>query len=137
MTILVNAYAIGRKGTRIAPVPFELSGNPHTLRELICQCAEECVRRYNARAAAAEAPLGDDAVSVMGELGKIAFGMDMGGAPADVSKAETRALEAFEDGLVRVFLNGCELTEFDTPLCLRENDAVSFIRLVALAGRMW
>ncbi len=137
MTILVNAYTLGRKGAAIAPVPFELGGTPRTLRELLDLCVEECVKQYNARALARETPPGDSAVSAMSGIGKIAFGMDMGGAPADAQKAKARAVEAFEDGLVRVFLNGEELAGLETPLDLRENDAVSFIRLVALAGRTW
>ena len=137
MTVLVNAYTLGRNGARIAPVPFELSGTPHTLRELIRLCAEECAERYNARVCAQEAPPDDSALSSMSEIGKIAFGMDAGVAPANAKDAVKRALEAFEDGLVRVFLNEKELTDADAPLEIREGDAVSFIRLVALAGRMW
>lgn len=137
VTVLVSAYALSRKGARIAPVPIELARAPKTLKELIELCAEACVRRYNARASQTEQPLSDEAVFSMSELGKIAFGVDTGGKSADVSEARARALEAFGDGLVRVFLNGSELTELDDALDIKPNDTVSFIRLVMLAGRMW
>ncbi|MBF1704203.1 MAG: hypothetical protein HXO79_04185, partial [Selenomonas sp.] len=48
------------------------------------------------------------------------------------------ARQSFEDGIYRIFVNGEELGETcDTPVTLKENDEITFVRLTMLAGRMW
>ena len=52
-------------------------------------------------------------------------------------KAVDNALQSFEDGLYRVFLNDDELERLDEEIDVKENDTLTFIRLTMLAGRMW
>ena len=54
-----------------------------------------------------------------------------------MQKALDNAFLSFEDGLYRVFLGENELTELDTPLDIKENDELTFIRLTMLTGRIW
>lgn len=136
MTILVNVKQLGKKRNKISEMPFFLENEPHSLRELITESVRTCVTAYNGRINAEAAPLTDDAITAMSELGKIAFGMSEG-TPADIAKAVDDAILAFEDGLYRVFLGENELTELDGCIELNENSSVTFIRLVMLAGRMW
>ena len=56
---------------------------------------------------------------------------------ADEEKAVGNALQCFDDGLVRVFLNGEEVAALDQQLDLAEGDVVTLMRLVFLSGRMW
>ena len=73
----------------------------------------------------------------MSKVGKIAFGISYGDREQDPESAKVNAINAFEDGTYRVFLNDTELTELDKELEISENDSLTFIRLTMLAGRMW
>jgi hypothetical protein len=73
------------------------------------------------------------------EIGKIAFGYIYNDKEPDTEKAIDTALLAYEDGIVRLFINGveAEYKEEGTPISLSEGDEVTFVRLAMLAGRMW
>ena len=70
-------------------------------------------------------------------LGKIAFGIDYNGALVNPDTAISRAFEAYEDGLFRVFCNNVELKGLDAPVKVGKDDVFTFVRLVALSGSMW
>ena len=73
----------------------------------------------------------------MADVGKIAFGIIYGNKEPDVEEAIAVAVQAFEDGLYRVFVNGEEAEQLDERLVLQDGDEVSLIRLTMLAGRIW
>ena len=52
----------------------------------------------------------------------------------DTDLAIAAALEAFEDGIYLVLLDGLEQSELDRPLNLSPDSRVTFLRLVLLAG---
>lgn len=140
MDIKVNIKQIGERRQKIAPVVFRYEHAPRTLRELITQTVDICVKAYNERVRAGEnspAPLSESDVSDMATVGKIAFGINYGGKEQDARIAEENALQAFEDGLYRVFLDDAELERLDEETALSEDSSLTFIRLTMLAGRMW
>lgn len=140
MDIKVNIKQIGERRQRIAPVVFRYERVPRTLRELITQTVDICVAAYNERVRAGESspePLSADDVSDMAAVGKIAFGINYGGKEQDARIAAENALQAFEDGLYRVFLDDTELERLDEEPALSEDSSLTFIRLTMLAGRMW
>jgi hypothetical protein len=51
-----------------------------------------------------------------------------------LEQALLRALEAFEDELYLVFVDGRQIRQLDEPLTLRSDSRMQLIRLVALAG---
>ncbi|MBR6158433.1 MAG: hypothetical protein IKQ27_15870, partial [Lachnospiraceae bacterium] len=55
----------------------------------------------------------------------------------DLQQAIETALQAFEDGIYRVFLNEEELTALDQQITLNAEDTLTFVRLTLLAGRMY
>ena len=71
------------------------------------------------------------------EAGKISFGRIYSDKKADEAKAAENAVQCFEDGLVRVFQEGQELTGLEDPLHIQEGDCFTLIRLTFLAGRLW
>lgn len=140
MNIKINLKQIGERKQKIAPVDFEYSPLPQTVRELITQTVTICVNSYNERVRQGEngaKPLSEAEISDMANVGKIAFGINYGGKEQDLNKAIDNAIQSFEDGLYRVFLNDNELEKLDEGLDLSENDSLTFIRLTMLAGRMW
>jgi len=82
--------------------------------------------------------LSPQAISAAAATGKIAMGgpdelrRNMG--EIDDETAIITALQAFEDGLYFVFLDGRQLFELDAAVELSSTSTVTFIRLVALVG---
>ena len=56
---------------------------------------------------------------------------------ADPGKAVANAIQCWEDGLVRVFMNDEELAELDAPLTIEAQAVFTFMRLTFLAGSIW
>lgn len=140
MKVKVNLKQIGQRKQRVAPVDFEYSVLPKTVRELIALTVEICVNAYNERVRRGEEgaePLNSQQITDMAEVGKIAFGINYGGKEQDLDKARENALQSFEDGLYRIFIGENELEGLDTPVALNEGDSLTFIKLTMLAGRMW
>lgn len=140
MILKINLKQIGERKQKIAPVDFEYEPVPETLRDLIIQTVTRCVKDYNERVRAGEnhtSPLLEGQITAMAEIGKIAFGITYGGKEQILDQAIDNALQSFEDGIYRVFLNETELERLDGKICFNENDSLTFIRLTMLAGRMW
>lgn len=140
MKVKINLKQIGERRPKIAPIEFVYLPAPHTLRELIMQTAAACVNSFNGRIRAGEEhvkPLSEERIGNLAKVGKIAFGISYGEREQDPESAKANAINAFEDGTYRVFLNDTELTELDKELKISENDSLTFIRLTMLAGRMW
>jgi hypothetical protein len=52
----------------------------------------------------------------------------------DAEEAVAVALQAFEDGLYFVFIDGVQQTQLDSEVFLKSNSKVLFLRLTALVG---
>ena len=99
-----------------------------------------CVNEYNERVEKGDnitAPLTQSGINEMSEVGKIAFGINYGEKKADMQKAVQNALQAYEDGLFRIFIGNDEAGTADDAVEISENDSVTFIRLTMLAGGMF
>lgn len=140
MIVKIHLKQIGKRKQTVAPVDFEYLPVPRTVRELITHTVEACVNAYNERVRQGDsrtAPVTEEQISDMASVGKIAFGINYGGREQDTGKAVDNALQSFEDGLYRVFLNDHELERLEEKLDLCEGDSLTFIRLTMLTGRMW
>lgn len=139
MNIKITIKQLGKKRSKITDADFELENKPSTVRELIKEAVHTCVREYNMRVAQNDTakPLTDEELDDMSEIGKIAFGINYGGKLANEDKSFEVAVQAFEDGLVRIFKEEDELTGLDESIDVKENDRFTFIRLAFLAGRMF
>ncbi|MCR5104869.1 MAG: hypothetical protein K6B68_10515 [Eubacterium sp.] len=144
MRLQINIKNMGKKGRRIKPVSFEYEKCPETAEELIEDTVRTMVelfieRQKLSQSGAVPDPISEENIKSMAEIGKIAFGYIYNDKEPDIDKAIDTALLAFEDGMVRLFINGveAEYKEEGTPISLREGDEVTFVRLAMLAGRMW
>lgn len=119
--------------------PFLLLNTPETLRELIEESVRACVRSYKARGEQGEnpRPLTDEEISGMQTVGRLAFGVHYNEADIDEENAIVVATEAVEDGIVRIFREDKELSDFDSEITVNEGDVFTFVRLTMLSGRMW
>ena len=108
---------------------------PDTLRDLLMKVSEWEYGRTagNTRPRA----LTQAEARVQAETGRIAFSQGSLGEKTKFEEAAAVMIRDFEDGLFRVFINGDECTQLEAALSLKEDDEVTFIRLVMLAGRLW
>ena len=81
--------------------------------------------------------LTDKKINDLSDAGKISFRVDYNGQKQDLEKAVENALQSYEDGIYRIFVNDAEVGEIDCEINLKENDELTFVRLTMLAGRMW
>lgn len=138
MTVNVIISRLDRRRPAVSPVPMEIDGSPDTAADLITLCVRACAARQRRRTdARGETVLSQDQIDDLAVMGKIAFGADPNGTPADESAAVANALQSYEDGLFRVFVNGKALGGLSEPVSLSENDTLTFLRLTMLSGPGW
>ena len=59
------------------------------------------------------------------------------GKPAAEVEAITNALQSYEDGIFRIFIDDTETEDLSSPTGLKEESTITFIRLAMLSGRLW
>ena len=140
MQVQVNVKRIGKRRNAIETRPYEI-GEVRDVGALIAAFVTAEVTRFNARAEVGETALRyltSEEIADAATVGKIGFGADYNGQVQDLAAAIENARQSFEDGIYRIFINGDEVGDaLDTPVALRENDEITFVRLTMLAGRMW
>lgn len=139
MNIKITIKQLGKKRDKIADANFWLENGPSTVRELIKEAVHTCVSEYNGGIEKNNSakPLSEEEIDNMSEIGKIAFGINYGEKQAEEEKAKEVALQAFEDGLVRIFQGEEELRGLDESIVVKEEDRFTFIRLTFLSGRIF
>ena len=143
MKVKVNIKKIGKQRPGVAPEVYELTGNPSTVRDLIVSMTSSCVQDYNRRFQAKDLYAclthyeTKEDLAVQAQTGKIGFGINYGEKEADEAQAIQNAIQCFEDGIYRIFLDEKPLLELDEPISLTEESVLTFVRLTMLAGRMW
>ena len=140
MQVQVNVKRIGKRRNAIETRPYEI-GAVHDIGELIDAFVTAEVTRFNARVETGETALRyltSAEIADASMVGKIGFDADYNGQVQDLTAAIENARQSFEDSIYRIFINGDEVGgALDTPVTLRENDEITFVRLTMLAGRMW
>lgn len=139
MEIKVNVKQIGSKKNGVREQVYEIDGSPKNVEELIRAVTAACVRDYNSRMESSELIrcMTREEIEERAEAGKIGFGVNYGEKQADLPQAVDNALQSFEDGIYRIFLNDRPLERLDEAITITEADRLTFVRLTMLAGRMW
>jgi hypothetical protein len=75
-----------------------------------------------------------DGLAAGAAAGKVDPGGRTGTRPADPEQAVATALEAFDDGLYLVVVDGEQVQGLDTAVTVGPDTLVRFVRLTALAG---
>jgi hypothetical protein len=140
--ITVSGKTIGRKQPLFAdwsiPFPPDLreGGDRLTLRDLIARLVRGEVEAFRRRQKERQFVRALTARQIEEGAGK--GKVDMGGRqlkqPVDEEEAVGAALQAFEDGLYLVILDGEEQSDLDREVHLQPDSRVTFVRLVMLAG---
>jgi hypothetical protein len=140
--IVITARAVGQRKRLLDdwsipyPPEFGEGGGPLTLRDLITRVVIESVRAFRKRQAGRRfiRVLSTEAIEAGAERGKIEMGGSDLDQKVDENVAVTAALQAFEDGLYLVIVDGEQQSELDREVFLRPDSHVTFLRLVMLAG---
>lgn len=138
--IWVEGKSPGSKTPSFAPFGFEPDlespdGEVFRVHHLISKLVFESVREFHLRER-------EDAFRMLSSE-RIAEGLLKGkigrvreeAQSVDLSEASGQALQAFEDGLYLLFVDGEEKRTLDEPVHLQPDTKITIIRLTALAGR--
>ena len=139
MKIYANVKQVGKRKNKIDKKEYEIDDKIKNVRELLTEFVTINVDKFN------NGPTEEDIVSYLTteqikdseDSGKISFGVHYNGEKQELGKAIENALQSYEDGIYRIFLNDEELGNLESEINLKENDVLTFIRLTMLAGRMW
>lgn len=139
MKVYVNIKQIGKRKNKIDKKEYEIKGKIETVKDLLIEFVTINVKKFNEGLTENDIVpyLTDEKINDLSDAGKISFGVDYNGKEQDLEKAIENALQSYEDGIYRVFVNGEELGKINDKLDLQENDELTFVRLTMLAGRMW
>ena len=147
MLIHISVKQAGKKKPVIAEREIDV-GCPQTVRQLLEGIVAQEVAAYNAKTAENAAgwtpqdslifkALTENEMEDLADTGKIGFGARYNTKQQNSEEAIDNALQSFEDGLYRVFINDEEVHRPDEPLSLQEGARLTFFRLTMLAGRLW
>ena len=139
MEIKVNIKHMGKKKKSVEPKIYQLMSAPSTVKELILAVTQAGVEDYNLRQENKEllTCLTRQEIEDKAEAGKISFGTIYGDRKADLKEAQDNAIQCFEDGIYRIFLDNRPLESLDEPIEITGKTVFTFVRLTMLAGRMW
>ena len=138
----VDLKVVGRKpialpGLSLPLPPQRVEGSePFTLRELITRivCTEIQAFRERQEERKLLRALSRHEIADSVEKGKVEMGSRDLHQEVDEANAVGTAIQAFEDGLYLVIIDGEEQRELDRELHLRPDSRVTFLRLAMLAG---
>jgi hypothetical protein len=139
--LLIQGKVLGRKKPLFAdwslpPPPGLDQGGDVPLRELIALVVRAEVEAFRRRQEERHVlrALTARAVEEGVAGGKVEMGGRSAGRTADPDEAVAVAIEAFEDGLYLVVIDGEERKDLDAPVRLTPDSRVAFVRLTLLAG---
>lgn len=121
---------------RSVPLDLDPASDALTLRELLTAIVTREVGAFDARQARDR--LARVLLPAEIEQGAARGKIDLGGhdtqQTVDAAAAVAAALQAFEDRLFLVVLDGTQLAALDQPVVVHEGSHLLFVRLVALVG---
>ncbi|OKL45904.1 hypothetical protein [Boudabousia marimammalium] len=132
MRIKVVKKSLG-KTRPLSEVPYYLASEIQTLRDLISTLVKIEVAAF--REEPETVALTQPELAGMLETGKVWFGDHENEGEVVLSDAKDAALQAVEDGLVKIFLNDVEIIGLDTKISLAEDDRLVLLKLTFLTGR--
>ena len=138
-SIYISIKRLGKRQPIVEKQAFPLTQSflEHpTLQNFIELVVEKEVSKYNEKIANQSLlPYLDKVtLSKMTAYGKVDFGTTYNTEAAIITEAVDTALQAFEDGLFMVLIDGGNCRQLKQKIQFRENSEVVFLRLVALAG---
>ena len=141
-SVTVQAKALGRKKpllpdwTLSTPPEWDDVETAVLLRDLVTRIVRQEVSAFRQRQAERRfiQVLTQQEVARGAQEGKVSMGGTDLDQHVDTNAAVATALQAFEDGVYLVFVDGQQVSSVDEQVHLKPDSQVTFVRLVALAG---
>lgn len=135
MRVYVNIKQIGKRKNTVDKEEYIIDDNISTVRDLIEEFVRICVTHFNNKKVVDY--LLSEEILDKSDIGKIDFNDKENKSKQDLQKAVKNAMQSYEDGIYRIFVNENELGKIDEKISVKNDDELTFIRLTMLAGRMW
>jgi len=137
LNIFIQLKSMGRKNA-IKKESFYIPSDLENVNDLVKFIVSANVREYNSKEV--DKPifkfLSNDEIKDGESFGKIAFKDRKNENQQDEQAAIDNALQSFEDGIFKIFINDNEI-QHNEEINLNDGDVLTFIRLTMLAGRLW
>ena len=149
MKLRIHIKGASLRQNRITEIVYDYPEAEMSVEEFLAETVRQTVRAYNTRrdtevsdSAEMLKLFSEDMLQDQAQTGKATFSAvqelsQQAVHRADEKKATLNALQAFEDGIVAVFVDGVRYTEKEQRLLLKEDSEATFVRLTFLAGRIW
>ena len=139
MRVYVQVKQLGKRKCNIEKSPVDFPVPPVDVQGLIEAIVSWQVCEYNERLQQSEVLkyLTQEEVENKATSGKVGFAVNYNGKPAAEVEAITNALQSYEDGIFRIFIDDTETEDLSSPTGLKEESTITFIRLAMLSGRLW
>ena len=139
MRVYIQIKQLGKRKCSIEKIPIDFPVPPVNVQGLIEAIVSWQVCEYNERLQQSEVLkyLTQEEVENKTASGKVGFAVNYNGKPAAEVEAITNALQSYEDGIFRIFMDDTETGDLSSPIQLKEESTLTFIRLAMLSGRLW
>ena len=139
MRAYIQIKQLGKRKCSIEKIPIDFPVPPVNVQGLIEAIVSWQVCEYNERLQQSEVLkyLTQEEVENKATSGKVGFAVNYNGKPAAEVEAITNALQSYEDGIFRIFMDDTETGDLSSPIQLKEESTLTFIRLAMLSGRLW
>ena len=128
MRVYIQIKQLGKRKCSIEKIPIDFPVPPVNVQGLIEAIVSWQVCEYNERLQQSE---------VLKYLTQEEVENNYNGKPAAEVEAITNALQSYEDGIFRIFMDDTETGDLSSPIQLKEESTLTFIRLAMLSGRLW
>ncbi len=141
-TIYLSIKMLGKRRAVINKLPLLLPDKFYqdpTLKNFLHLVVTQQVEQFNAKADQESILpfLSPSELDEMSTHGKVTFGQLHNPEKANVEKAIETAIQAFEDGIYLVVIDGENKEDISEKIDLKDVAEVVFIRLTMLAGSIW
>lgn len=135
MNIYITVKNIGKRKKYVEKERYDISDQMKFLKDLLIAIIKKQVTSFNNNKMVDY--LSANHIEAMANQGKVEFGVHYNEKKANVQEAIETMIQAFEDGLFKVFINDQEYEDLNEDINIKEDDNVTFIKLTMLAGRQW
>ena len=147
MELNVQIKQAGKRKNKIITEKLLLKEVPRTIEELLVFTVKAKYWEYRKRKEISEDFENEDLkkqvlyfqdkIDQQAAEGKIDFGIIKSYSKISEYQALETALQAFEDGIVAVFIDGIRYEKLSDKLELTGEETVTFVKLIMLTGRLW
>jgi hypothetical protein len=135
--IAVGAKVIGHKRELFTPLRISVSDRALSLQELLAEMITQEVAAFSERQSQQQLRqvLTKEGMETGLTQGKISSGeREVPAVEVNVQDAIAQAIQGFRDGLYYVFIDDIQYENLDTPVALKPESQMLFLRLVPLVG---